>query len=292
MAVGICVAATSLVAEDKSLAAEKFYEEGVVLMDDNSPDADFEGAYSKFLEAAELGHPKAETNVGSMLLNGQGVEKNPAEGAKWIRKAADQNAFLAQYIYAVQLSEGIGMECDPRASVEWFRKAALQGHVASQAELGQILYKGAVGVEPDYEEAAKWLSSAADKGDSGAMNTLGFMNELGHGFPQNAKRAEELYRKAAELGNAKAQSNLGRLYWSGVGVPMDRIEAYRWFKVSSQQGEITAIKLLEKLDNLLSKDDIAEAESRIRDDRAARAKTVSQINSQARSGKTQSDQTN
>ena len=49
---------------------------------------DYAEALSWFRKAAGQNFPEAERNLGGMYLSGLGVEKDPAEGMKWIRKAA------------------------------------------------------------------------------------------------------------------------------------------------------------------------------------------------------------
>lgn len=46
-------------------------------------------AYTSFLKAAELGNAQAHYFVGVMLVNGEGVAMDEAEGALWIQKAAE-----------------------------------------------------------------------------------------------------------------------------------------------------------------------------------------------------------
>ena len=41
-------------------------------------------------KAAEQGNPQAQMNLGALLLNGQGVERNAVKGLIWIQKAAEQ----------------------------------------------------------------------------------------------------------------------------------------------------------------------------------------------------------
>ena len=43
-----------------------------------------------YLRAAERGHPDAQYNLGFMCLLGEGVEANPNEGLRWLKRSADQ----------------------------------------------------------------------------------------------------------------------------------------------------------------------------------------------------------
>jgi hypothetical protein len=43
-----------------------------------------------YRRAAERGHPDAQYNLGFMCLIGEGVEANPNEGLRWLKRSADQ----------------------------------------------------------------------------------------------------------------------------------------------------------------------------------------------------------
>jgi TPR repeat protein len=43
-----------------------------------------------YRRAAERGHPDAQYNLGFMCLTGEGVEANPNEGLRWLKRSADQ----------------------------------------------------------------------------------------------------------------------------------------------------------------------------------------------------------
>src|SRR5436190_11839444 len=56
---------------------------------------DFAAALAIFRPLAEKGNPRAQANLGAAYLQGVGVPKDPDEGYRWLRKAAnqgDQNA--------------------------------------------------------------------------------------------------------------------------------------------------------------------------------------------------------
>ncbi|MBF0113986.1 MAG: sel1 repeat family protein [Magnetococcales bacterium] len=109
---------------------------------------------------AEQGNGKAQYNLGAMLLHGQGVARNDAEAALWLRRAAEQNIGPAQHNLAVMLLQGQGVVADPQEAAKWFRSAAEQGDPRSQHALGALLFEG-LGVESDFPQAYFWLSLAA-----------------------------------------------------------------------------------------------------------------------------------
>ena len=87
------------------------------------------------------------------------------------------------------------------------------------------------------------------------------MYEFGEGVPENDAEAVKWYRKAADQGHAKAQSNLGVMYYNGDGVPENHVRAYVWLSMAKTQGDEKAKKGVEALKNLMTKQQIAQAQA-------------------------------
>ena len=88
------------------------------------------------------------------------------------------------------------IKTDPSVVESACRRLAKKGEAWAQFNLG-VIYDQALGVSPDYREAAKW------------------------------------YKRAAKKGNPQAQYNLGRLYANGRGMRVDFVEAYKWFQIAA-----------------------------------------------------------
>jgi TPR repeat protein len=69
----------------------------------------------------------------------------------------------------------------------------------------------------------------------------------GGGVEADPQQAVACYREAAEQGDARAQMNLGRMYFDAAGVPRDFVEAYKWFYLSSKNGDPIALHYLHDL---------------------------------------------
>ncbi|MBF0293797.1 MAG: sel1 repeat family protein [Magnetococcales bacterium] len=108
---------------------------------------------------AEGGNPKAQHNLGGMLLKGLGVERDPVAAAAWFERAALQGDPHAQHNLGVMCLQGIGMEKDPAQAAAWFRKAALQGDPRSAHALG-MLHADGKELDRDPLRAYLWLSRA------------------------------------------------------------------------------------------------------------------------------------
>ena len=65
---------------------------------------------------------------------------------------------------------------------------------------------------------------------------------------------------AAEQGEALAQTNLGFMYAHGDGVPADLVFAYMWFSLSAAQGNETAQRNEQIIEQYLTREQFAEAQ--------------------------------
>jgi hypothetical protein len=115
---------------------------------------------------------------------------------KWYRKAADQGLGIAQSALGSLYRDGQGVPKDYEEAAKWYRKAAEQGIPVGQYYLGSAYWNGQ-GVPQDYVEAANWFRKAADHGVAMAQATLGFAYWNGEGVPQDYVQAYKWYNLAA-----------------------------------------------------------------------------------------------
>ncbi len=133
-----------------------------------------------------------------------------AEAAQWYRMAAQQGLAEAQNNLGVMLKDGQGVQKDLVEAAYWFLLAAQQGNVLAQSNLGW-LYQSGSGVEQDYAEARRWYLAAACQGHAAAQNNLGTMYRDGQGVEQNLDSARYWLTEAAAQGMKLAQRNLDKL---------------------------------------------------------------------------------
>jgi hypothetical protein len=127
---------------------------------------------------AEKGNIGLQYQLGIAYTFGQVVERDPAQGLVWLRRAAAAGGPEAK-VMAVQSQAmvghaymiGRGIAKDPAAAIPWYHRAAEHGHLAAQQVLG-IAYRDGVGVTPDPAEAYKWLTLAAEQKDAEAQSYL------------------------------------------------------------------------------------------------------------------------
>ena len=91
------------------------------------------------------------------------LEDSPASAARAILIAAQANIVDAQALLGQILLDGSGIECDPALALVWFQIAARRGHAMAQNMAGRCHEHG-WGCEPDAAKAAEHYRLAAEDG--------------------------------------------------------------------------------------------------------------------------------
>lgn len=128
-------------------------------------------ALEALVPRAEAGDAEAQRLLGDRYLEGDGVDKDAAQAARWYRRAAEQGDARAPGRLGWLHEIGAGVDRDDLESVRWYRLAAEQGHREAQASLGWH-YQHGRGTEPDAELAKRWYAAAGAQGDAGALVDL------------------------------------------------------------------------------------------------------------------------
>jgi TPR repeat protein len=110
-------------------------------------------------------------DLGVLYLQGRGVAKDEAEGARWYRKAADVGNADAMSRLGFLYEPGRGVAKDDAEAARWYRKAADGGSALAMRNLG-ALYDGGRGVPRDVAEAARWVFSAIEHGDAHTIEEM------------------------------------------------------------------------------------------------------------------------
>ena len=196
-------------------------------------------AVAWYRQAADQGDPRAQTNLGAAYETGRGVARDLGQATDWYRKAAGQQHAAAEHILGKMYATGRGVPQDYGQAAEWFHKAADHGYASAQFNLAYLYGEGR-GVPQDRGQALAWYRKAAEQGHTGAQTNLGTAYEAGLGVARDFAQAAAWYRKAADHGNAVAQYNLGNLYGSGRGVPQDYRQAMAWYRKAAAQDHALA----------------------------------------------------
>ena len=104
-----------------------------------------------------------------MYANGQGVQKDDTEAARWYRMAAEQGDAGAQFDLGVNYANGKGVQKDDAEAARWYRLAAEQGEARAQLNLGVMYYFGR-GVRKETVSAHMWFTIAGANGNEDARN--------------------------------------------------------------------------------------------------------------------------
>lgn len=226
-----------------------------------------EEKYAEALEwyrrAAAQGFGPAELNLAQMYEKGIGVPQDTAEARKRYRRragvgdgearyraaklaadAGDWKEALAGYQRGVRDDElrsildlgelherGRGVKRDMKQALALYERAAERSAWA-RAKLGILYLEG-----KDYQKAHRWLRRAADDGNPGARNNLGWMYEHGLGVKADYRAARDLY--LAGLASDPARGNLEALYESGRGAPSGAA-AVEWYRPGADAGIVPA----------------------------------------------------
>ncbi|MBR6812688.1 MAG: sel1 repeat family protein [Oscillospiraceae bacterium] len=135
---------------------------------------------------------------------------------------------MMDMLSTIYLNGTEGVEASPEKAVYWLRKLAEAGAASGQFNLG-LHYAMGMGVERDFEEAARWMEKAAKSGDEDAEY-----------IAQEYKKAAEDEKKAAS-GDAAAQADLAATLmgicgaFAELGVDVDFSQCYDLAKKSAEQ---------------------------------------------------------
>jgi len=122
---------------------------------------------------------------------------------------------------------------------------ANQGDARSQSALGSFYLDGLL-LEPDYDEARRWLEKAAAQGDASGQYLLGLLYSWGAGVPGSQVRAVYWWSRSAQAGYADAQFDLAWRLLTGRGTEKNHGMAVFWLRAAAVQGHGLARPFLEK----------------------------------------------
>jgi uncharacterized protein len=128
-----------------------------------------EGQARKLFErAAQAGNPRGISNLAA--LGGGGAAADPARSRELLAKAAETNP-EAQYQLGMMLAEGTGGEKDDVGARALFEKAAAQNHPGALERMGAFAQEGRGGAK-DKDAAKAYYERAAALGDENAKTAL------------------------------------------------------------------------------------------------------------------------
>jgi TPR repeat protein len=153
---------------------------------------DYTTALKKFRSAAQQGNAAAQTNLGKIYEQGEGVAQDYKEAVRWYHFAARQGIAIAQYNLGLRYQEGEGVKQDYSEAARLFRLAAESGHEEAQLKIASLYLIG-YGVPKSYLLAYMWSYIALEGGNNKSKNLNKIAAER-----MTLKKKEQAQRMARE----------------------------------------------------------------------------------------------
>jgi len=190
--------------------------------------------------AKEAGGPPPRTGEELLDLTPEQISARlaapPEERATFLRQLAETGEAEAQTLLGQLLLDGNGVEKDEPAALAWFTRAAAQHHLMAINMVGRC-YDLGWGTAPDKARAAACYRVAAERGLDWGMYNYATLLALGHGIAEDKAEALAWFRKAAGMGNAKAINFVGSFHEDGWVVPRDLKAAAHCYARAAQGGD-------------------------------------------------------
>jgi TPR repeat protein len=145
-------------------------------------------AVALLVDAAEKGHSLAQWKLGRIYADGDGVQQDKLRAFEYFQRYADKhaddgpdmpqsrlvaNAYVALGRYYLEGIPDSPISPNPERAREMFTYAASYfADADAQYQLGRLYFDG-VGIPRDARQSVRWLSLAANKGQSEAQGLLG-----------------------------------------------------------------------------------------------------------------------
>lgn len=181
------------------------------------------------------GGDEAALYIGKLYLMGLGEQSDPAEGIRWLEKAATArfNAITDTPMFNPDVPE--------------LNTASGEASVI----LGNVYRSGYKGIAKNPEASRKWFARALETGHVPAAKMLGDLYRDGIDVPRDPARAAAYYRQAAKLDLPAAQVALAQLLEAGdTGVRQDPAQALAWYTAAARHAHPDALFALARAADL------------------------------------------
>jgi uncharacterized protein len=137
------------------LAADQGHADAIYRLRQQYPEGTERDAL--LLKAGELGSLEAQRDLGALHATGDWTGPHDAVRAvEWYRRAAERGHPDAQYNLGFMYLLGDGVQADPEEGLKWLRRSADQGDESSFRLLADLYRNGYYGVPLDTTEATFW----------------------------------------------------------------------------------------------------------------------------------------
>ena len=183
--------------------------------------------------------------LGRAYFDGNGVEQNYAESAKFFQKAVDEFDLHSYDYYDSDHPRWLISRCPVVGRETRLFELVFEYIYDAWYHLG-VMYWHGLGVAQKYEKAVEFFRQATEERNLGihwdgdnhywdvhypveAYSMLGNAYYSGHGVKQNYDEAVSLYRRGADEGSAEGMKGLGDACRSGNGTERNLDEALNWY---------------------------------------------------------------
>jgi TPR repeat protein len=198
---------------------------------DETVESNLTESFKHLLNAANMGHPKAQYEVGFMYSSGRGVEQDYEQAREWYAKAAEKGHHPAQDNLGLLYEHGYGGAVDKQMAKRYYEQAAANNSVMGHYHLAMWYVD-----EGEHAKAIEHLKVAAKADIAEAQSQLALCYYGGQGVKRNYNEAFEWFQKAADQGDGQAQFDLARMYRDAQGTAQDLGKAANWFAKAARNG--------------------------------------------------------
>ena len=203
-------------------------------------------ALENYKMAAALGDETAMNQIGFIYMGSDEFEANLEQSFYWFNEAAKKGSDVGMYNLGCCYRDGFGIKADVEQAAEWFKKSAELGYVDAMVELGEYYQATLV----DFEKSKMWYLKAAELGNAEAQNKLGV---LCANIDNDYKEAVKWYKKAMEQDDYWAYENYADCLWNGNGVQKNKEEAMEMMQKAISLGHPNAEDELKEMQQALAK---------------------------------------
>lgn len=173
--------------------------------------------------------------AGASSQNFQPLPSTPSDGLiDRVDSQPRSDAVHRELQFAGDYMAGRGVPKNVETAAYWYRKAADQGDPGAQNQLG-YLYLTGLGVQADEVQAFKWFARAAGSGFEPAKLNVAVMYMHGQGVARDPALAFQMLQDLAAKRNPIAEDYLGIAYYTGTGVKIDHSLGEKWFDRAARQ---------------------------------------------------------
>ena len=212
-------------------------------------------ALRRLVERADTGDAKSLYDLARLLETGyDSIPLDSVRSLALYLASAEKEYPPAMNYIGFRYFTGNGLRKDIDSALYWIRNAAARGDITAAANLGYLLTESEE-IPHDEEEAAKWISMAAEAGVNEAQIKLIEIKEeewknlpadsalqLGMGYYLGTAPiiGVKLIEISAGQNNPQAIALLGDAYSKGIGVPYDHEKSTNYFYKAAIAGDPSA----------------------------------------------------